>query len=288
MALTAAALVLLTMAFVGCGGGEALPRGGAVPTSAATDTETVVVFAAASLQEAFRDIAKAFREAYPQYKVRLNFDGSQRLSLQLKHGAAADVFASADWAQLEPLMETGLLDHEPDSFASNGLVFLVSPELWKEPLSDPTPDALTPKERFRTASGRLAAPGTKIVVGSEEAPIGAYSNELLDRMAEHPDLGQHYSDGIRANIVSRETSVRSVVQKVALGEADAGIAYRTDALPGRTSQATVVVEVPDSMNVVARYPIAALNDSEAARAFVNFVLSERGRNLLASRGFGPG
>ena len=271
-----------------CGGGDA-PQGGSVRTEmVGTGDAVVTVFAAASLKEAFEEISQEFEALHPGSEIRLNFDGSQRLSLQLRYGADAEVFASADQAQMEALKKAGMLDGEASGFAHNELVLLVNSGMSGERLADPEPELQSSDQAFRSVVAWLAEPGRKIVIGSTESPIGAYSDEALDKLAEHPDFGRPVADAVSANVVSRETSVRGVAQKVALGEADAGITYRTDALLEGISDSTFAVDIPVSLNVVAQYPIIALDDSEPAKAFVDFVLSDQGKSILETHGFGTG
>lgn len=230
----------------------------------------LTVFAAASLTQAFAEIAAAFEQTHPGTAVTVNFDGSQRLRTQLEHGASADLFAPADREQMDALIQAGLIDSQPVDFAANQMVFLVH--------RDFTPANLP----------ALAAPGVKIVLALPEAPAGRYSRTVIERMRPNPRLGPAYSDGLLANVVSAEANVRSVAQKVALGEADAGITYRTDALPAYTAQRVKVLPIPESVNVTARYPIAILRDStqrQLAQTFINFVLSPLGQAILERNGF---
>lgn len=230
----------------------------------------LTVFAAASLTQAFAEIAAAFEQAHPGTAVTVNFDGSQRLRTQLEHGASADLFAPADREQMDALIQAGLIGGQPDDFAANQMVFLVHRDFAPANLS------------------ALAAPGVKIVLALPEAPAGRYSRTVIERMRLNPRFGPAYADGLLANVVSAEANVRSVAQKVALGEADAGIAYRTDALPAYTAQRVNVLSIPESVNVTARYPIAILRDStqpQLAQTFINFVLSSEGQAILERNGF---
>lgn len=238
----------------------------------------ITVFAAASLANAFAELAEAYEGKHPERSVRLNFDGSQRLRTQLEHGARADVFASADWEQMQAVADAGLLTGEPANFAVNELIVLVNTGFF---------DANELRDDSAAGITRLAEPGVKIVLALEEAPVGRYAAAFLNQASASPNLGPEIADGFRANVVSREANVRSVAQKVALGEADAGITYRTDARPDEVARNTIALEIPESLNVSAEYPIAALSDSEAAAGFIEFVLSEPGREILANNGFGP-
>ena len=280
---------LLLSTGIACWGTDAggLKEGGA--ESDHPSASAITVFAAASLQEAFRDLVHSYRQASPGQVVRLNFDGSQRLRTQLEHGAEADVFASADWAQMEALAESNLLVGQPVNFASNKLVFLVNAEsasrFMESPASAQGFSVAGHQSGIWSGIPRLSEPGVKIVLASGEAPVGRYSEQALAKMATSPEFGSRFVEGLKLNVVSRETNVRSVAQKVALGEADAGITYQTDARSSPISQVTRIVEIPDSVNVVAHYPIAALSDREPTLAFIDFVLSAEGQGILKSYGF---
>lgn len=232
----------------------------------------LTVFAAASLTQAFTQMAETFEQAHPGTAVTVNFDGSQRLRTQLEHGAQADLFASADSEQMDALLQAGLITDHPVDFAANQVVFLVHKEFPTANLPD------------------LAAPEVRIVLAHPQAPAGRYSRAVIAQMRNHPEYGPTWADGILSNLVSEEPNVRSVAQKVALGEADAGITYRTDALPAYTAQQVNVLPLPESVNVTARYPIAILRESpqpQLAQAFINFVLSPDGQAILERNGFDP-
>ena len=232
----------------------------------------LTVFAAASLTQAFTQMADAFEQAHPGAAVTVNFDGSQRLRTQLEHGAQADLFASADSEQMDALLQSGLITDQPIDFAANQVVFLVHKDFGPATRQD------------------LAAPGVSIVLALPQAPAGRYSHAIIAQMRNHPEYGPTWADGILSNLVSEEPNVRSVAQKVALGEADAGITYRTDALPAYTAQRVNVLPIPEAIDVTAHYPIAILRESpqpQLAQAFINFVLSPDGQAILERNGFDP-
>ena len=262
----------------------------------------LTVFAAASLAQVFTQIAEAFEQAHPGVSVRVNFDGSQRLRTQLEHGARADVFAPADWEQMDAVAAAGLIEGQPASFATNRLVFLVNKGF--APITDgasgagssPAVSGATRQSRPSVTLKDLAKPGVKIVLAVPEAPVGRYSQTMLDRMGDSSffgpdfgtDFGPEYRNRLLANVVSRETNVRSVTQKVALGEADAGITYHTDALEPYVAERVQVLTIPDSLKVTAHYPIAALREAALpAQAFIAFVQSAEARTILEQYGFDP-
>jgi molybdate transport system substrate-binding protein len=241
--------------------------------AAAAKTTTLTVFAAASLTDAFGDLAHRFETAHPGVAVRLSFAGSQQLEAQLAQGARADVFASADTHWMDVARSDSLVDGEASLFAGNRLTVVL-------PSSNPARiDHLD----------QLARPGVKLVMCAATVPAGRYGRDLLTRLETLPACGPGWSNRVLANVVSEEDNVRAVVGKVALGEADAGIVYRTD-VTASVRRVTRTVSVPDSLNVTAVYPIAALKDApagELGHAFVAYVCSPEGQRVLAGYGFLP-
>ncbi|MCH8898765.1 MAG: molybdate ABC transporter substrate-binding protein [Chloroflexi bacterium] len=244
---------------------------GLLSCSTTGDRERLTVFAAASLTQAFTEAAAAFEQQHPQYSVRLNFDGSQRLRVQLDHGARADVFASADERQMDLARESGLLATEPVTFATNTLVVAVSTQ------SRATVHSLAD----------LAGENVKLVMAHPEVPAGGYAKAVIESLSKDPDFGPQYSAQVLENVVSQEPNVRGVLQKVALGEADAGFVYASDVL---SLDNILALPVPLEANVVAVYPIAVLRDAvsqESAMTFIQFLTSPSGQRILQDHGFGP-
>ena len=235
--------------------------------------ETLNVFAAASLTESFRELGRALEQRRPGLTVQFNFAGSQQLALQMEQGAPADVFASADERWMDYARDKGLIEGDAPTFARNRLVVIV-------PKTNPARIG---------ALGDLTRRGTKIVLAAEAVPVGKYSREMLQKLAAAPDYPEGYDRRVLANVVSQEENVKSVVAKVQLGEADAGIVYRSDVTPA-VARYVRVFEVPDEFNVAATYPIAvvkAARNAEAARLFVELVRSDEGQRVLQQHGLIP-
>lgn len=239
----------------------------------ATDNMAVTVFAAASLTDAFTELAAEFEAANPGVSVVYNFAGSQALRSQIENGAQADVFASANALHMQGVVDAGMADAEAvSSFVTNSLVVIV-------PLGNPAEI---------TTLADLARPGVKLVLATREVPVGAYSYQALDNLNAHPDLGPGYASEVVGNVVSEESNVRQVATKVALGEADAGLVYRSDVTATLREQVTEI-EIPTGYNIVASYPIAPLSNAanpELAQTFVDFVRSVQGQAILMRWGFG--
>lgn len=233
-----------------------------------TATEPLRVFAAASLTDAFRELATVFEQQHPGESVELNLAGSQVLRTQIEQGAPADVFASADLVHAEALEQSGLLG--PCAvLARNRVVVAV-----------PTDGARV------TRLLDLARPGIKVVVAGSAVPVGRYTAQVLSKMSASGLYGDDFQSRVLANVVSQETNVRVVLSKVVLGEADAGFVYLTDA--ATASDKIRVLEIPESHNVVAEYPIGVLTRSVVpvrARTFIEFVLGEQGQAVLHKYGF---
>lgn len=228
--------------------------------------EQLVVFAAASLREAFTALARDFERDHPGAQVTLNFAGSQELRTQLEQGARADVFASADERHMQSLLQAQLVE-APVVFAYNEPVLVVSAEA----------RALVPD--FASLAN-----ASRIVLGAPEVPIGRYAVQILARASE--SLGANFNARVSGQVVSYELNVRQVLAKVALGEAQAGIVYRSDV--GSSSEKLTVVTIPSAFNVVATYPIAPVKGRAhplLSRAWIELVRSERGQRALTSAGF---
>jgi molybdate transport system substrate-binding protein len=246
----------------------AVVASGALVASCAADRNALVVFAASSLREAFGDMGAGYRSAHPGTEVRFNFAGTQELTAQLRQGARADVIASADPRQLEGLAREGAIE-PPRDFACNALVVVT-------PAQNPA----------QLHSLEDLAKARRLVIAAPEVPAGRYAEEVLAKA--QAAYGSAWGEAVRARLVSRELNVRQVLSKVALGEADAGLAYRTDAEAARGQVA--IIDIPPALNVVAHYPIAVVKgvrNPEAARAFVEFVASDAGQRILAAHGFVP-
>jgi len=218
----------------------------------------LLVFAAGSLTDAFDELGASFVAANPDVQVVFNHAGSQTLASQINEGAPADVFASADTAQMDVVADAGELVTDPAVFVANTLAIAVEPgnPLDIGGLED------------------LADPQLILVIPAEEVPAGQYARAALD------------AAGVEVTPASLEQSVRAALSKVELGEADAAIVYASDlvASDGRADGVTI----PSEHNVPAHYPITVLADAPnptTASAFVAFVLSDAGQEILATYGF---
>lgn len=228
----------------------------------ADSPEVVSVFAASSLTESFAEMERAYEAAHPGVNLRRTHAGSQVLRLQIEQGAGADVYASANPAHVEALVEGGHVA-TPATFAHNELVVIVPPD---------NPAGI---ESFADLTH-----ARRLVIGTPQVPFGAYARAVLDRA--DADLGGDFRGRVLSRVVSEESNVRLARAKVALGEADAAIVYRTD-----VNDAVGAIPIPSAYSVRAAYPLAiATTASPRAASFRDFVLSSAGQDILLSHGFG--
>lgn len=256
-----AALAIAVLALAGCGGApEAVGPADARPAIEGTLT----VFAAASLTDVFAGLAEGLEQQHPELDVQVNLAGSSALAAQIEQGAPADVFASADEAQMARITDAGLAG-DAELFASNRLMLAF-------PVHNPA--GIEPAENGVPGLADLLPRDVTLAVCAPEVPCGAAAAEVLDR-AGLVDVPDTYEDDVRA-----------VLTKVLLGEVDAGLVYRTDVLTaGDEVGALAFREAEAARN---RYPVAVLDDAPnpaAAQAFVDLLLSDEGRRLLTDAGF---
>ncbi len=228
------------------------------PSVSGQTSGTVVVFAAASLKAAFNQISQQFKTENPGSKVDFEFAGSSELATQLTQGATADVFASADTAQMDAVDKAGLLSGKPANFASNTLVIVTAPG--------------NPKNINSFAD--LTRPGLNVVICQKPVPCGSATQRIED------------TTGVHLNPVSEELSVTDVLNKVTTGQADAALVYVTDARSAGNKVATV--NFPQAAGAVNVYPIAVLKkapQATLAQKFVAMVTSDAGQQILAQSGF---
>ena len=235
--------------------------GGTASTSSPAPTPltgTISVFAAASLTDSFNALGRAFQQQHGGVTVRFNYAGTPTLVTQIEQGAQADVFAAADTTNMDKLKTDGFTSGTPEVFAHNQLEIVVAPGNPKgiNSLSD------------------LTKPGVIYISAAPAVPAGKYSLQALQKA------------GVTVTPKSLETDVKSVVSKIELGEADAGIVYTTD-VKAAGSKVTGV-PIADQYNVVATYPIVTVKGTQndpLASVFIAFVLSSTGQSTLGSFGF---
>ena len=243
---------LVIAASAGCGSDD--------PDEPAAEDATLTVYAASSLTAVFEQIGDEFESTHDGVEVDFNFAGSSDLVAQIQEGAPADVFASADEANMEKLTAEDLEGADPQTFASNTLEIVVPPG---------NPAGV---ESFQD----LSEDGLNLVICAPEVPCGAATQTAAE------------SADVELNPVSEEQSVTDVLAKVTSGEADAGVVYVTDVLAAGDDAEGI--EFPESSSAVNVYPIATVAGSENAdlgQEFVDLVLSDAGQAILQDLGFAP-
>ena len=267
-ATAAISLSVITLIAIACSSSSEPTTPTATP---AYPTGDITVFAASSLTLALEEIGDAFETKYPETDVTFNFAGTPTLRTQLEQGARADVFASANAAQMQLAIGADVIDGTPSTFATNRLV------------------VITPAGGSVQSLADLTADGTLIVLALPDVPVGAYARQALDRLSGANGLPADFAEQVLDNVVSEETNVRQVIAKVALGEADAGIVYTSD-VTSEVRDNMESIEIPADANVIATYPVARVEDASnpsAGSAFIDFLLSDEGQSILAAYGFGP-
>ncbi|MDX2564741.1 molybdate ABC transporter substrate-binding protein [Streptomyces sp. TX20-6-3] len=255
--LTAALLVPLAA----CGNSDdtgkaaAGPSGSGSGSASGAPAANLTVLAAASLTDVFKTAGAAYEKSHPGTKLTFSFAGSQELVAQVSQGSPADVLVTADTKSMDKVKaDTGT----PAIIAKNRLVIATGEgNPYKvDDLKD------------------LADTKLKVVLAAPEVPAGKYSKQILD------------AQKVTVKPVSQEPNVRAVLSKVELGEADAGLVYKTDA--ASAADKVDAVEIPDDQNAIAKYPAATIKDSrnaEAAAAFVAWLSSPEGQKILQDAGF---
>jgi molybdate transport system substrate-binding protein len=243
-----------------------------VPTK--VELKTLTVLAAASLTESFTELGKLFETQNPGVTVTFNFAGSQQLAQQLGEGADADVFASASKKYMDAAIESkSVIADDAKTFAKNRLVVIF-------PKDNPA-GLMELKDLTKT--------GVKLDLADKVVPVGQYSLDFLDKAIKDPAFDPQFKDNVIKNVVSYEDNVKTVLNKVVLGEVDAGIVYVTD-ITTEAAKKVGTIEIPDALNTIANYPIAPISDTknpELAKAFVTLVLSPDGQAIMAKYGFIP-
>jgi molybdate transport system substrate-binding protein len=265
-----AVLVMLAAVTAACGddddddASETAPD--PAPAAEATGAETtaaqlegeLLVFAAASLTDVFTELGGAFMAGNPHLSVTFHFAASSELATQIQEGAPADVFASADPSNMAKAVDAGAVEGEPTVFVENRLQIIVE---------EGNPAGIT-------GLADLTARDLIVALCAPEVPCGSYAAQAFEQA------------GLAFPEASQEQNVRAVVEKVALGEADAGIGYTTDVL-ARADEVDGV-DIPDDNDVLASYPVAALNlgdNADAAAAWIEFLQSEEALEVLTGAGF---
>jgi molybdate transport system substrate-binding protein len=234
--------------------------------------QQLTIYAAASLTEAFTDLAEQFETSHPNVDVAISFAGSQQIAQQLSQGAPGDLFASANAKQMENVIFAGRVMSGADQIFIHNQLMIILP--WDNP------------GNFAGVRD-LIKPGLRLILADKSVPVGYYSQKMLERANQQPGYGENFQEHVLGNVVSYEENVRAVLTKIILGEADAGIVYVGDAAGAKEGDIKMI-SIPEEINVAASYYIAPLNDSskmELGLEFIALVLSPKGQDILNRYGF---
>jgi len=213
---------------------------------------SIRIMAAASLTESFNKLKNEFEIKYPDIKVEINYAGSQQLVTQIEQGVNADVFASANEEYMDKLAAENLVNKHK-VFAHN--------------------------EKNIKSLNDLAKSGIKLDIASPSVPVGKYTLEMLNKIRKTGKFPSNYKQNFLKNVITEELNVKSVLTKVELGEADAGIIYKTDLTP-ESLKKVKIISIDDKYNV-----IKDSKNKQQANTFMNYVLSDSGRKVFRKYGF---
>ena len=246
------AAVLAAAAAAGCSSSSSSPSTGGSPS-----TGTITVFAAASLTESFTQLGKQFEAAHPGDTVKFSFGPSSGLAEQINSSAPADVFASAAPGNMDDVVNAGDAS-SPQNFAKNTMEIATPP--------DNPGNVESVKD--------LADDSVKVALCQPQVPCGVVAAEVFKNA------------GITVKPVTLQPDVKSVLTQVETGNVDAGMVYVTDVQAAGSKVNGVTI--PASDNASTLYPIATINSSKhksIAQAFMNYVLSPAGQQVLKAAGF---
>ena len=269
---------VLALLVAACSAAPASPATPATPaatfapvTPAPGGPAELQVYAASSLKKVLVEVARVYEAATPGITLTVSTDSSAALEAKIEQGAPADVFLSADTRNPTRLADAGLATGDLTAFAASHLTVIV-------PTGNPA---------GITSPADLAKPGLKIIACADGVPIQAYTATLLANLAKEAGYPADFAAAFDANVVSREDSAGGIVNKVSLGEGDAGVVYVTDA---NTSDKVATIAIPATANVPATYGgvvVRASAHAEAAGAFLAWLAGPDGQAVLAGFGFLP-
>ena len=259
---------LMLLGAVACGGaGSDSGSGGGGKKQGGTLT----ILAASSLIDAFGELGKTFEKQNEGVAVKQSFESSSTLLTQIQQGAPADVFASAATEEMDTAVKDGFVAGEPQVFVKNREIIMV-------PKDNPAEITV-----FRD----VANPGVKLALAQKDVPAADYALQILDKA--NAQYGPDFKKDVLANVVSREADVRASVNRVVVGDADATFGYASDYTVDIRNRVKVV-SIPPDLNIIATYPIAALDGArvpELAKKWVELVTSKHGQRVLEKWNFEP-
>jgi len=235
--------------------------------------DEIEVYAAASLTEAFTEFKQIFKKQNPNVDIINSFASTSTLRFQVEQGAVPDVFGSANEKHIVGLDKGGFIDGKYAAIAHNCVTIIV------------------PKDNPANIDGveDLARRRVDIVACAPEVPIGNYTVRVLDKIQKSGDCGADYKERVKRNFISLEPTVKGIVTKVRLGEADAGMVYASDVTPD-VKKDVKVITIPEKYNVLATCYIGVIKDCDRpdlGRKYIELVLSDDGQKIMQKHGFVP-
>lgn len=231
------------------------------------DSKELVIFAASSLTEVVEDLKELYINEHEDIDISINLAGSNTLAKQIKNGAKADIFISANEKSCIQLEENDYIE-KMEQIATNKMIIAVS--------NNSQVDIQQLEDLARPCS---------IVLANENVPAGIYAQEILHKL--NKVYGDNYKENVIENVVSYESNVRQVMTKVSIGEADAAIVYVTD-ITDEVKEKVKLIEIPNENNILCTYWSAIIkqkNQSEELEQFYNLVLSDEGKEIFSKHGF---
>src|SRR5215204_4864182 len=265
--LALACVFFMLLGVVSCGGGNSNSNG----SGGGKQGGTLTIFAASSLIDAFGELGKTFEKQNEGVEVKQSFESSSTLLTQIQQGAPADVFASAAQEEMNTAVKDGLVAGKPEVFVKNREIIMVPND---------NPADIT---EFRD----VADPGVKLALAQKDVPAADYALQILDKA--NAQYGPDFKKDVLANVVSREADVRASVNRVVVSDADATFGYASDYTVDIRDRVKVV-PIPPDLNIIATYPIAALEAAEhpgLAKKWVELVTSKQGQRVLKKWNFEP-
>ncbi|MCC6446014.1 MAG: molybdate ABC transporter substrate-binding protein [Armatimonadetes bacterium] len=233
--------------------------------------EKLTVFAAASLTDPLKEIKRLFEARHPGVEVVYNMAGSPELRAQIELDAPCDVFASADMKNMLSLEAKNLLRGGYRIFARNKLCVIIPREN---------------RAGIRSLKD-LARPGVKIDGGVEGLPASRYMRQVVESAEKTGKYGSGFAAKVYKNTFFQEMNVKHIVAKIILNDFDAGFVYVTDVTP-EVKKSVKVIHIPDSINVIAKYPIAVIKGAQSpglAEDFIKLITSRQGQAIMKKNGF---
>lgn len=239
-----------------------------VKSGASDSKDELIIFTAASFAPVLQEINDQFEENNG-VSITLNKAGTQELKAQLEQGAKADILISAREKDVEELKDKGLVAAS-EKLASNDLVIVISQE---------------GSEKVGEIND-IAKKGIRLVIAEENAPVGEFSRKLFDNLDHSGKFGENFSENVLSNVVSNESNEQNVLSKVVLGEADAGVVYRSSLSAIKDKEAVSYLEVDKEFNVHSAYYLVTLkNSSSTTDVYIKWMKSDESKELIKKYGF---